>query len=1159
MRQNARVAEDHPEQRARRQIDGMLTAAGWAVQDRAAMNLAAAGVAIRELQTSAGPADYMLFLGNLLVGVVEAKKAGVTLSTVEAQTRDYASKAPKPLQVPVRPLPFLYESTGVETWFTNGLDPGGPADSGGGPRARRVFSFHRPETLRGWLDAALDRLDGKPGAPAAATLKGRMRLAPPLDATGMWPAQARAVANLEASFRDGRPRALVQMATGSGKTFTAIAALYRLIRHGGARRVLFLVDRGNLGRQALKEFQAYTTPDDGRKLTELYNVANLTHNKVDPVNKVVITTIQRLYSILQGEETFDETLEEGSAFTGSGSALVREPPPVVYSPYLPPEFFDVVVVDECHRSIYTLWRQVLEYFDATLIGLTATPASHTYAFFHKNVVSEYTHTQAVRDRVNVPFQVYEIATRVTAGGANVVAEGDTVVGKRDRLTRKERWEVLDEDFSYAGKDLDRSVVVPDQIRTVLRELRSRRSTRPAATATRASRRGARPTRTAAGAPTSTTSWSLATSAASTSSGCATTTCSTPRTCRPPTSSRRRSPTICAAPSSRSTESSSISKLIRRIGAQRGCVRLPAALWRRDEMSPEPARNPDNLTVDRAALYALIQTAVDVELFTIPLYMTALYSLRGTYPAPFDGQNAWPGLRPDPTSTVPTQRAYNAIFSVYVQEMLHLQLAGNLASAMGWAPFMNAPVYDGTSVPCIGDLKDMAGYEDVVVRLGPLDRNQIRLFLAIENPDWESSSMKPKVPFAGWRPGQPLPQFGTIGHLYECIREYMDLSYGAGTETYTLWEKVYDPSSIQIDLFNFESDTDYHPEQEYPTFDVFFPPGISASLARGVADTMIDAITEQGEGRDASKGPDTVDPMYVPSEKGVSDDYNSNDGAVRFFWDQQGHFERFQQVARWLAEVETWPQWWTKRGGVFAWQWQDLVVAPAVADEATRTFAEQRADALNDPRTADEVNDALDQSYSSLLVAIEASWRNPAWLNRKDKQIDADQLFPYAAMQALATRVAAVWAANGVPRFLKVSTSGTLPFPDQPAHACQGLDPDNPGLNTCANAVIHTCSQANSCKHQGGCGYPTPPDSFPSVNTDSGGGGGCGAPIPVAQVFNRDQSGPPWTYNGVDPPIPIAAGDNVWDTAWKIFQAVYPQAQKATPPAPTNLRLVLPPS
>jgi len=444
----------------------MLEASGWAVQDRAALNLGAAqGVAVREFRTSAGPADYLLFLGNRLVGVIEAKRAGVTLSSVEAQTRAYADRAPKPLQVPIRPLPFLYESTGVETWFTNGLDPE--------PRARPLFSFHRPDTLLAWLNAELDRRAGRPDAHAAPTLKGRMRLAAPLNTAGMWPAQIRAVENLEASFRDGRTRALIQMATGAGKTYTAISAIYRLIRQGGAKRVLFLVDRGNLGRQALKEFQAYATPDDGRKFTELYNVANLTHNKVDPVNKVVITTIQRLYSILQGEETFDDELEEGSAFTGSGSALVREPPPVVYNRYLPPDFFDVVIIDECHRSIYSLWRQVLEYFDATLVGLTATPSQHTYAFFQKNVVSEYTHTHAVRDRVNVPFQVYEIATRVTQGGAKVIAERDVMIGRRDRQTRAVRWESLDEDLSYSAPQLDRSVVVPDQIRTVLREIYAR--------------------------------------------------------------------------------------------------------------------------------------------------------------------------------------------------------------------------------------------------------------------------------------------------------------------------------------------------------------------------------------------------------------------------------------------------------------------------------------------------------------------------------------------------------------------------------------------------------------------------------------------------------------------------------------------------------------
>ena len=444
----------------------MLTASGWLVQDRKDLNLGAGpGVAVREFQTHNGPADYLLFLGNFLIGVIEAKKAGVTLSSVEAQTRDYAEKAPKPLQVPIRPLPYLYESTGVETWFTNGLDPLA--------RARSVFSFHRPETLRESLDAELHRRQGRPGAPPAPTLMGRMRLAPPLNTAGMWPAQIKAVLNLEASVRDGRPRALVQMATGAGKTFTAISSIYRLVKEGGARRVLFLVDRGNLGRQALKEFQAYTTPDDGRKFSELYNVAYLSHNTIDPVNKVVITTIQRLYSILKGEESFDDELEEGSGFDGHGSALVREPPPVVYSPFIPPEFFDVVVVDECHRSIYTLWRQVLEYFDSSLIGLTATPAKHTFAFFHKNVVSEYRHEHAVRDKVNVPFEVYEIRTHVSLHGGIIAADQDNVVGRRDRQTREVRWEKLDEEVKYAPGQLDRTVVVPDQIRTVVATLREK--------------------------------------------------------------------------------------------------------------------------------------------------------------------------------------------------------------------------------------------------------------------------------------------------------------------------------------------------------------------------------------------------------------------------------------------------------------------------------------------------------------------------------------------------------------------------------------------------------------------------------------------------------------------------------------------------------------
>ncbi|MFV8749501.1 type I restriction-modification enzyme R subunit C-terminal domain-containing protein [Nannocystaceae bacterium ST9] len=456
-----------PEARARKNIDAALEEAGWVVQDRDESNLAASvGVAIREFKTDAGPCDYLLFVNKKPAGIIEAKREGIQLTGIEAQTRDYADKLPKWTNPPLRPLPFLYESTGVETRFTNLLDPT--------PRSRRVFSFHQPQTLADWFEAAIKRQRGLPDAPVAPTFLGRMAFAPPLNEAGMWPAQIRAVRNLEDSIRHGRPRALIQMATGSGKTFTAISAIYRLIKFGGARRVLFLVDRGNLGKQAYKEFQAYTTPDDGRKFTELYNVARLSSNKIDPVNLVVITTIQRLYSILRGEPEYDEQHEESSSFTGS--PLVREPPPVVYNRYLPPEFFDIVVIDECHRSIYSLWLQVLEYFDAGLIGLTATPGRHTFAFFDKNVVSEYRHEHAVRDKVNVPYEVYQIRTKITAAGASLAAEESdvpTVVGKRDRQSRAVRWETLDEDLSYAPTALDRSVVVKDQIRTVIREFKDK--------------------------------------------------------------------------------------------------------------------------------------------------------------------------------------------------------------------------------------------------------------------------------------------------------------------------------------------------------------------------------------------------------------------------------------------------------------------------------------------------------------------------------------------------------------------------------------------------------------------------------------------------------------------------------------------------------------
>jgi type I restriction enzyme R subunit len=152
---------------------------------------------------------------------------------------------------------------------------------------------------------------------------------------------------------------------------------------------------------------------------------------------------------------------------------MKEPLPVVYNSAYPPEYFDVVVIDECHRSIYSLWRQVLEYFDAFLVGLTATPAKHTFGFFDQNLVMEYGHEQAVADGVNVDFEVYRIRTRITAQGSTIEAEDGTMVGYRHRQSRKLRWETPDEDITYGADALDRAVVAKDQIRLIVRTFRDR--------------------------------------------------------------------------------------------------------------------------------------------------------------------------------------------------------------------------------------------------------------------------------------------------------------------------------------------------------------------------------------------------------------------------------------------------------------------------------------------------------------------------------------------------------------------------------------------------------------------------------------------------------------------------------------------------------------
>jgi len=245
--------------------------------------------------------------------------------------------------------------------------------------------------------------------------------------------------------------------------------VYRLIKYAGARRVLFLVDRNNLGRQTLREFQGFTTPEDNRKFTELYNVQLLQSGHIDPVSRVCISTIQRVYSMLRGEYLEPEK-EELSGF--DISQVNPQPGAVEYNPDIPIDTFDFIITDECHRSIYNLWRQVLEYFDAFLIGLTATPSAQTFGFFQQNLVMEYTHEQAVADGVNVDSDIYRIRTQITEEGSSV--EAGQHIDRRNRKAKKTRWaEELDEDLAYSPNQLDRDVVAEDQIRTVIRTFRDR--------------------------------------------------------------------------------------------------------------------------------------------------------------------------------------------------------------------------------------------------------------------------------------------------------------------------------------------------------------------------------------------------------------------------------------------------------------------------------------------------------------------------------------------------------------------------------------------------------------------------------------------------------------------------------------------------------------
>lgn len=438
-----------PEAKAREQIDKKLQESGWVIQDIKTLNLTVAlGVAVREFLTSTGPVDYALFVDGMPVGVAEAKKdeKGEVLTDVEGQSGRYANSRFKWVNQEYR-VRFAYEATGKLVRFTDYADIK--------CRSREIFSFHRPETLKRWLNES-------------DTVRNNLKQLPPLDETGFRKCQIKAIRGLDDSFANNRPHALVQMATGAGKTFTAITAAYRLLKYGRMNRILFLVDTRSLGEQAEREFLAYKPNDDPRNFSELYNVHRLKSSYISSDAQICISTIQRMYSILKGEE-LDEKAEE-TPFAEYVTVESKAPKEVVYNAKIPPEFFDCIIVDECHRSIYNVWSQVLSYFDAFIIGLTATPGARTIGYFNQNFVSEYTREQAVLDGVNVGEDIYLIETSVTKNGAFIMKQ---MIEHRDRLTREKRWAQMDEDVFYTQSQLDKNIVNPSQIRAVIRTFKEK--------------------------------------------------------------------------------------------------------------------------------------------------------------------------------------------------------------------------------------------------------------------------------------------------------------------------------------------------------------------------------------------------------------------------------------------------------------------------------------------------------------------------------------------------------------------------------------------------------------------------------------------------------------------------------------------------------------
>lgn len=434
-----------PEQKARVHIDKALENAGWTVVNRDEFVPDAINAqAVREtILKNNKEADYMLFIDGKAIGVLEAKREESHLGPeVAEQAQTYGNILPDWVQAWKHPLPFIFLSNGNRFLFKDMRSKS--------PKYDVLKKMLTPKEI---VELAGDDIQSE---------YAKLPSVPPVGPKGLRQCQFEAITNLEISFKQGQKKALVVLATGAGKTFTACTAAYRLLNYTPARRVLFLVDRNNLGKQAEGEFGTYKLTETGNVFSDEYIVYRLRSVEEIGSASVVISTIQRLFAALTGQKLDDNDDEEMEY----DEYAPRKQAQLTGSVLLPPDFFDVIIIDECHRSIYGDWRQVLEYFsNAKIIGLTATPTPEAEAFFNKNRVVNYTLEKSIVDGVNVPPHVYRIKTEISEAGG-ILEEGENVQ-KVSNLTGQSKTQKQHKGKVFTKNEIDRSVVVPSQIETVV--------------------------------------------------------------------------------------------------------------------------------------------------------------------------------------------------------------------------------------------------------------------------------------------------------------------------------------------------------------------------------------------------------------------------------------------------------------------------------------------------------------------------------------------------------------------------------------------------------------------------------------------------------------------------------------------------------------------